>query len=851
MSNEPDLSFRSLWQGPSAKAALGSLAMFLLLLVVWWRAGVWYREQLIVQRRGQLLAQASIHGSDFASAINQRISRLQALRAYVETEYDNPQFRTHYHDFAAELYVDALGVRHFALAPGGVVRYVYPEDENQFLIGSDLLNDRREEVRQDAEQAIQSGRVVLSGPYELLQGGQGLLARQAVYINWHYWGLVSITIDMQLALDEANISPSEQDFQLAIRNGEGKMVYGSAATFEQDPVVSAFRVGDETWQLAAVPHGGWGAAVERSWRLFQVAGLGVVGMLAVMTYAVINRQTLLALAVEQRTRQLSRVNEQLQQDIAERLRTEALLREREEQYRGVFESSIDGLFINDPETHRLVDFNPAAHLMHGYTEEEFRQLQPADFIHPDFIGVFDKYMATVRKGKEFRSLAVDVRKDGTPFYVEVLGTVFTYRGKPHTLAVVRDVDEQMKAYELLEQRVEERTRELVSLLEVSRSVASTLELDPLLGVILDQLKNIVNYMTCVILTVDDDGSVQVRAHRGLEALPENVRHLPTTRAMARTIVDTQSPVVIPDVRDDSEMARAFRKRVPPYSDADSVVGSWLGVPLIVRDRVVGVLALAHGESNRYSSTTADLVMAFANEAAVAIENARLYVEAQDAAAIKERQKLARELHDSVSQALYGIALGARTARTVLARAGDGTPVASQLTEPLDYILSLAEAGLAEMRALIFELRPESLQKEGLVAALGKQAAAIQARHQIEVDTVLGDEPDVLLNVKETLYRVAQEALHNVTKHARASRVDLALREADGMLTLEIRDDGQGFDTGGDFPGHLGLRSMRERVEGVGGTLEIESAPGEGTCVRARLPAQPRLESAPAGAASAG
>ncbi|HPV07081.1 MAG TPA: hypothetical protein PLD57_08415, partial [Aggregatilineales bacterium] len=122
MSNEPDLSFRSLWQGPSAKAALGSLAMFLLLLVVWWRAGVWYREQLIVQRRGQLLAQASIHGSDFASAINQRISRLQALRAYVETEYDNPQFRTHYHDFAAELYVDALGVRHFALAPGGVVR---------------------------------------------------------------------------------------------------------------------------------------------------------------------------------------------------------------------------------------------------------------------------------------------------------------------------------------------------------------------------------------------------------------------------------------------------------------------------------------------------------------------------------------------------------------------------------------------------------------------------------------------------------------------------------------------------------------------------------------------------------
>lgn len=850
MSNAPDFSFRELWRGPSAKAVFGSLAMFLLLLVVWWRAGVWYREQLIVQMRGQLLARASVHSSDFASAINRRITRLQALRAYVETEYNNPNFRRHYHDFAAELYVDALGVRHFALAPNGIVRYVYPDDENQLLVGSDLHADRRQEVREDAEQAIQSGRVVLSGPYELLEGGQGLIARQAVYIDWHYWGLVSITIDMPLAFDEANISGSELDFNLAIRNGDGRMVYGTGTTFEQDPVVSTFRVADETWQLAAVPPDGWAAAVQPPLRIFQVAGLGVAGILTLMTYAVINRQMLLARAVEQRTRQLSRLNEQLQQDIAERRRAEALLREREEQYRSVFESSTDGLFINDPETRRLVDFNPAAHQMHGYTDEEFRELQPADFIHPDFVDVFDEYMEAVAIGKEFRSLAVDVRKDGTPFYVEVLGTVFTYRGKPHTLAVVRDVDEQMKAYELLEQRVEERTRELVSLLEVSRSVTSTLELDPLLGLILDQLKTIVDYMTCVILTADG-GSVRVRAHRGLEILPENVRHLPVTSILARKIVARQASIVISDVRGDSEMARTFREQAGAYQQPDDVVGSWIGVPLIVRDRVVGVLSLSHGESHRYTSTTEQLVTAFANEAAVAIENARLYAEAQDAAALKERQKLARELHDSVSQALYGIALGARTARTMVDRAGDGATVAPLLVEPLDYILSLAEAGLAEMRALIFELRPESLQKEGLVAALDKQAAALHARHQLDVHTDLGEEPDAPFTVKETLYRVSQEALHNVTKHARASRVDIVLGSAEGLITLEIRDDGQGFDTGGDFPGHLGLRSMRERVEGSGGRLEIESAPGEGTCIRAQLPAVPGREAAPTEAASAG
>jgi signal transduction histidine kinase len=151
------------------------------------------------------------------------------------------------------------------------------------------------------------------------------------------------------------------------------------------------------------------------------------------------------------------------------------------------------------------------------------------------------------------------------------------------------------------------------------------------------------------------------------------------------------------------------------------------------------------------------------------------------------------------------------------------------------VLNLAEAGLAEMRALIFELRPESLATEGLVAALEKQAAALKARHAIEADLALGDEPDVSLAVKEALYRIAQEALHNVVKHARASRVELGLTRDAEALSLELRDDGVGFDPTGEFPGHLGLRSMRERMAALGGTLEIESAPGRGTRTRATIP----------------
>ena len=199
------------------------------------------------------------------------------------------------------------------------------------------------------------------------------------------------------------------------------------------------------------------------------------------------------------------------------------------------------------------------------------------------------------------------------------------------------------------------------------------------------------------------------------------------------------------------------------------------------------------------------------------------------AALEERQHLARELHDSVSQALYGILLGTNAAQRQIE--SDPSAAASALS----YVEGLAQAGIAEMRALIFELRPESLEQEGLSGALSKQLDALEARHDLETETSIQGEPRLPLATKQVLYRVAQEAFHNTVKHARANRVELRLEWDDAQLTLEVRDDGQGFDPGQEFPGHLGLRSMQERVERIGGSLEIGSAPGSGTRVVARIP----------------
>ena len=379
-----------------------------------------------------------------------------------------------------------------------------------------------------------------------------------------------------------------------------------------------------------------------------------------------------------------------------------------------------------------------------------------------------------------------------------------------------------------------RAREQATLRQSARALASTLELGPLVSALLDQLKEAIDYTAASVRLLEGDELVLL-AYRGPNPNPWRRARVPLADSpLNRDVVAHRETIVIGDVlADDTDLARAYRAEVGERLESELwYMRSYLGVPLTLRGAVIGVVVLNHKTAGHYTPDAVRLANAFADHAAVAVGNARLYAQAQQTASLEERQKLARELHDSVSQALYGIALGARTARTLLDRDPE------RAKEPVEYVLQLAEAGIAEMRALIFELRPESLAQEGLVAALQKHAASLRARYQLAVETDLGDEPDVQLSLKEALYRVAQEALHNTVKHARAAQVTLRLAARDGGVSLEVADDGAGFDPRGDFPGHLGLQSMRERVERAGGSLHLESAPGRGTRVRATLPAAP-------------
>lgn len=522
------------------------------------------------------------------------------------------------------------------------------------------------------------------------------------------------------------------------------------------------------------------------------------------------------------------------QDITERKQIEAALRASEERYQLITRTTSDAVWDWDLLTQE-VHWSQGLRTVFGYPAEALRHHDWwRTHVHPaDLAGTEASVQAAIAQGEHFWPAEYRFRRADEQ-YAHVLDrgyVIYDEYGRPlRMVGAMVDISEK-KAYEqVLEQRVQARTQELSTLLQVSRQIAITLALEPLLDLILEQLQAVVAYAGASILSLEGS-TLQGRAYRGPKAKAWIYQFtMPVDNFIDRQVVASRQPYLIPDMLADTPATRYFRDALGErFESLYAGVRSWLRIPLIARDQVVGMLSLHHAEPDYFAPRQIELALAFAYQAAVAIENARLYEQARHFAAVEERQRLARELHDSVSQALYGIALGARTARTLL----DRDP--SKVTAPLDYVLQLAEAGLAEMRALIFELRPESLAEEGLVAALDKQAASLRARHQLDVRTELGDEPELAFERKEALYRIGQEALHNIVKHARATQVTVTLAQQDGRLMLSVQDNGQGFDPQGDFPGHLGIKSMRERVLRLGGEVRIESTPGQGTWVRAFVP----------------
>jgi signal transduction histidine kinase len=400
------------------------------------------------------------------------------------------------------------------------------------------------------------------------------------------------------------------------------------------------------------------------------------------------------------------------------------------------------------------------------------------------------------------------------------------------------IDATPETYEFLEQRVAARTRELEALLDVSHNVASTLELQPLLRLILDQLKSVVDYSASAIHALEER-SYSVLEYRG---------PLPREQVIGHRVPAEVVEIIEESVRRRGAVLIAdLGKRPTPMSRALAAEGvllpraavnhgrAYLCVPLIVKGTVKGSVNLIHPTPGYYTEHHAALAGAFANHAAVAIENAGLYARAQGLAAMEERQRLARDLHDSVAQTLYALTLCSEAAAR-LVDSGELATASSSLRDVRDG----AQMALEEMRLLIFDLRPVDLVRDGLVGALRARVTSVEGRAPgLQVSFTADADLGFAAVVEDALYRIAQEALNNVLRHARAHRVDVSLCRVGKTAVLEIVDDGLGFDsTGSECQHGFGLQSMIDRAAQIEARLSVQSASGEGTHVRVELVLEP-------------
>jgi signal transduction histidine kinase len=306
--------------------------------------------------------------------------------------------------------------------------------------------------------------------------------------------------------------------------------------------------------------------------------------------------------------------------------------------------------------------------------------------------------------------------------------------------------------------------------------------------------------------------------------------LPRTHGLLDAMLADPSPYRTDDITRDPR----FRGWWPPdHPD----MRSFLGVPIVSAGDIIGAFYLTDKEgAPGFTAGDEAAVVLLASHAAIAVDQARLFEDSRELALVGERARLARELHDAMSQSLFSLQLAAETASRQLA--DDPEAAAAQL----GVVRSLAARLATELRTTVDGLRPAELERDGLVATLRAQLTVAARAHGVPVDLSVGELPDLAADVEHQVLRIAQEAVANALRHAGAGRVAVALGRVESVtpptVRLRVVDDGRGFDPEARAvrSRRLGLTSMHERAASLGGSLGIESAPGRGTTVELRFPA---------------
>jgi PAS domain S-box-containing protein len=550
------------------------------------------------------------------------------------------------------------------------------------------------------------------------------------------------------------------------------------------------------------------------------------------------------------SKELVASNESLRLEIIEREQAQEALKESEERYRSLFNNVPVGLYRTSP-MGAITDANHAMLRILGYPD--LQSLLSVNVI--DLYASDDdrrRLQTEMEKGVDSYSIESSVcRYHGTEIWIEDHfhavyrpdGTIRYFEGSITDITERKRTDELLSIYqENLEELVEERTEELQSeiaerkqaeaaelklrtfaeaLADSAAILTSTLDMNEVFDRILENASRVVPNDAASIMLIDEDQMLgQFVREIGIEDFLVGETLVDTSLVISdlhnlTTMVETKKPYVVPIIKEDPHWL---------ISEGREWGNSYVGAPLIFGDSVIGFIHLTSTTPGYYNHEHGKQLQAFANQASIAIRNARLFEKAGATGALEERQRLARDIHDVVSQTLFSASM---LCESVLLK-WETQP--EKAKHDLTQLHSLTRGALAEMRSLLFELRPDEIAQTDLGALINQLVDGISVRTNIDISKDFKGgylhSPEVQL----TFFRISQEALNNIANHARASQVEIILNDQPDRIKLQIKDNGRGFDLEQSPSGRLGLNIMQERAKDIEAELDITSIPGKGTII---------------------
>ena len=521
-------------------------------------------------------------------------------------------------------------------------------------------------------------------------------------------------------------------------------------------------------------------------------------------------------------------------DITERKQSEEIIRQSEKRFSQAFYGSPVPIVIMALADSRYVAVNDAWLHLIGYTRAEVLGNTPVGlniWIEPEERSLVLQELQVTGSVRNKEHLIRT--RSGELRNVLLSAEVLEFNNQSHMLCFIHDITALKETQQVLEERVAERAHELAVLNEIGMVVSQSLDLKEILDAALTKAMEMMQMEVGTAYSVqdsdesDEEKVLILAAQHGLSA--EFFRRIGSRRVGAtgiRVAAEAQQPVVWPI----ANYPDPGIKQAAEMEGVQQVVN----VPLFAKGRLVGAFNLGTCHARTITPEEMSLLSSIGRQIAVAVENARLYDQAEQSAAIAERHRLSRELHDSVTQSLYSVTMYAEAAARLL-EIGDTATAAGHLRELRDT----TQQALREMRLLIFELRPPVLAKIGLSAALQARLDSVEMRGGMQTELHIDGEQNrgrLSRAAEEELYHIAQEALNNILKHSNAQHVWVHLCFSEVETILTIRDDGVGFAPNAEGNGGLGLASLKERAEKIRSTLQIHSRPGMGTEVRVIAPA---------------